>query len=262
MRPGNDWRGALAVGMLSFREFFVYPWDLFVTFFTQPVAFFSYACFILAVGSTTQWPLESLLAYYVMGWLLRMLFQQGIEHTVSARILSGELAVDLTRPLGIVPLYLGMSAGRLAARMTAYGIPGILLVCLAGGAVYLKPAGSWLPFMALTLNALLLQVTFALLLGWSAFYFSINAQLIWVTDMLIRLAGGLVVPVAFFPVQAATVLKSLPFYYFYGAPLAYWAHGGTWQTDWLAGLTWAVLLMAGGRILLTGGLRRLAVNGG
>lgn len=250
------------MGGMTFRSFFAYPWDMVIAFFTQPVAFFSYACFLLAVGGTTDWPMERLLAYYVMGWLLRMLLQPGLEHAVSDRVLSGELAVDLTRPLGLAPLFLAMAAGRLTARALAYGLPGILLVFLVGGVAYLQPASAWLPFAALALNAVFLQVVFSLLLGWTAFYFSINAQIIWVTDMLIRLAGGLVVPVAFLPAQAAAGLKCLPFYYFYGAPLAYWANGGSWQTDWLVGLAWGMLLMTSGRMLLAGGLKRLAINGG
>jgi ABC-2 type transport system permease protein len=181
------------------------------------------------------------------------------------RVRTGDIAVDLARPVDLQLAWLATDLGR-----AAWGLLSRALIPIAFGAVIF---GFRLPHDPAA--ALLLPASIALAVCVSfACRFMVNLLAFWVTEvrgpvmlyvLVSGLLGGHLIPVQMFPGWLQAVAYATPFPALMQMPIDLvtgqavgWAAVGHVAVQ----LGWAVALLALGRVVLAAATKRLVVQGG
>jgi ABC-2 type transport system permease protein len=184
---------------------------------------------------------------------------------VADRVKTGEIAVDLSRPVDLQLGWWLRDLGRAAFVLPARGLPPLLV---GAATVGLALPASWtaVPLGVLSL-AVGISISFAL-------RFMINLIAFWTVDVrgfvglyfvLIGPLCGLFVPVHMFPAGLRAVLNATPFPSMFQAPIDVMS-GRVLGADALrvieVQLLWLVVLLLLGRVVMWRATRRLVVQGG
>lgn len=177
----------------------------------------------------------------------------------------GTVAYELARPLDLYTLWFSRNA---ASRLAPTLLRCIPIFLIGFAFLGLRPPESWAAFGAFLL-AMIGAV--ALIAAWCTL---ITISLLWTIsgDGIARIAPGVVsvlsgqiLPVALMPDGLQQAIHYLPFRGMVDSPFSLWigqlppsAIGAVF----LHQLTWIVVLIAAGRLLLNHGLKRLVVQGG
>ena len=181
------------------------------------------------------------------------------------RIRTGDIAIDLARPIHPIAVWLAEDVGRAGQAC----VVRLLVPTAIGGLIY----GLRVPQHAVTAPLVVLSVMLAVLVSFGC-RLLVNLAAFWLLDIrglttLYAVASqalcGLLVPVAFLPGWLRTVAYLTPFPSFMQVPvdLAVERHTGLAALGWVgiqAG--WAVALLTAGILVLRAGTRRLVVQGG
>ncbi len=211
--------------------------------------------------------LYQLTTYLAVGYIARAAYFTNTDSEIAARFQSGDVTLDLLKPLSFHGQWLSQAAGETAFRLLFFAAPmALILVPLFG---VLPPAGDgWWQFPLLFVAAFLINAELNLLAGTCAFFLEDITGLMSLKRNLIMLLSGLMVPLHFFPDAIATAVKYLPFALIsYYPTMAYVgridspATGGFW---FVAGLTlaWLLLLRGLNVALWRRAQHRLEVQGG
>jgi ABC-2 type transport system permease protein len=183
---------------------------------------------------------------------------------LALRIRSGDISIDLCRPLDVQLSGLAFDLGRALFDLLFRGIPPLLV----GALVY----GLRTPSAPLAV-AFLVSVTMAVALSF-CFRFLYNLAAFWLLDyrgaammalLVSWLLSGLYAPIGLFPDWLKTIAQVLPFSGMIQVPVDVWL--GKHQGLALAGVlavqaTWIVLLLGAGRAVFAQAVRRVVVQGG
>jgi ABC-2 type transport system permease protein len=181
------------------------------------------------------------------------------------RVRTGDVAVDLARPIDPQLAYLAADLGRAAYTFIPRGAPPLL----AGAAVFgLAMPSTVLPYLLGTISlTLAVMVSFAC--RWLA-----NLAAFWLLDlrgvmMIYVLASGLLsghlLPVHWFPDWLALLAKLTPFPSLVQTPIDVVTGRATGSAAAvLIGiqLAWLVVVLGAGRLVFSAGARKLVVQGG
>lgn len=204
---------------------------------------------------TYVWVAQGFLAIVaVWGW-----------NDLAVRVASGDVAVDLGRPIDFQGQWLATDLGRGFYQLIFRGIPPFLVGELLYRLELPTNPVLWAGFAASA--ALAIVISFAI-------RFLVNLCAFWLLDYrgIVNLAGntgsllaGFIVPLSFFPDGVRQVLTALPFAGMAQVPIDVFLGKHT-GLDLLGTLAWqalwaAVLLLAG-RVVLAAGVRRLVLQGG
>jgi ABC-2 type transport system permease protein len=208
-----------------------------------------------------------LLTYIVVSQTL-ITFQFTIRawSILEQKVRTGEVAIDLMRPVDFQGMTLATAAGTALHTLLTNMLPKLALFALAG--VLRRPA-SLLALVLFPVSAALgFLILFALefLIGISAFWLievrGLYALVMWgITGLL----SGYFLPLEFFPPWLAAIAHALPFAAMVYTPAAIYAgslSGSGAVTAVLGQLAWVVSLFAAGRLLFGVAYRRLVVQGG
>jgi ABC-2 type transport system permease protein len=186
----------------------------------------------------------------------------GVEKDLMERIRTGEIAVDLYRPADLQLWWLASDVGRSLFQLLGRGV-----IPFAFGAVFFPMAlpadvTRWPAFALALLLAMVVSFAIRYLIALSVFWLldgtGVN-QVLMITGIFF---SGMVLPLNAFPGAFGEVVRVLP-----------WAAQIQMPADVLMGetapleafafqLTWAVVLLAAGRLLQSAATRRVVVQGG
>jgi ABC-2 type transport system permease protein len=253
----------------GYRRFATYPGATFAGAFTNTVFGLLRGSVLLAllaaaprVGGydttdalTYTWLTQALIATVSMwGW-----------NELSLRIISGDIAVDLSRPLDLQASWLASDLGRAAYHAIFRGMPpflvGMLLFRLRLPAAPLV----WLAFGASVLLAVVTSFGLRFIVNLTAFWLLDYRGMLGVAAMIWTFLSGMAVPLAFLPPGLREVIGLLPFAGMIQVPIDVFLgkHAGL---DLAAALAlqaaWALALLGLGRVVLAAGVRKLVVQGG
>ena len=256
------------VGLTAVKEAICYPADVVIEFISYPIAFAGYFYFVLAMfeynGSFGGYSVSHLISYFSIGWLLRMIFAQGVDGDIGGDIRSGDIALALVRPMPLQSYYFSRFIGLGIARSIYYGLPAWLLLSLLFGEQIQIDGSRLLWFLPFLLIAFRLSFELQYLLGILSFFIFMNQQVSWSTDMLIRLASGLIVPLHFFAETVVSMLSLLPFQYLYYKPIQVLLEpvsSEAFVVDLAIGIFWLFIINGLNRSLLAAALRRHVIYG-
>jgi ABC-2 type transport system permease protein len=262
-----DWE----IARRGYRRYAAYPGATVAGLFTNTIFGFLQAYILLAVYEQR----DDVGGYDVADAITYVWLTQGMLSIVASfgpswmelalRVRSGDVAVDLARPLDLQRTLLAGDLGRAGYQLVYRAVPPFLLGALLFELTAPREPLVWLAFSASV--ALAVVVSFSI-------RFVVNLLSFWLTDyrgaMLLAMAvtslmSGLIMPLAFFPEPWDTVARALPFASMLQLPVDVFV-GAAGGTEILAVLAvqalWAVVLLALGRAVLAAGTRRLVIQGG
>lgn len=205
------------------------------------------------------------LTYVWVGQALLMVMSVmggGFENELIGRIRTGDIAVDLHRPVDPQLWWLSGDAGRALFHLLGRGV-----VPMAFGAVFFRLA---LPADALTWLAFLVAIALGLVVSF-AIRFLVALSAFWLMDGVgvTQLAGlcglffsGMLLPLNVFPGALGEIARALPWSALIQAPAdVLLGEAGALRTYAFQG-AWALALLAAGRLLQGAATRRVVIQGG
>ncbi|WP_240135616.1 ABC transporter permease [Streptomyces sp. MUM 178J] len=233
--------------------------------------------FILAYTYVALWEqrprlggydLPEALTYVWLGQALLMVCAMmggGFEDELMERIRSGDIAVDLYRPVDLQLWWLAGDLGRAAFHLVARGVVPVALGALAFDLALPASPLTWLASLVSVALGVLVSFAVRFLAALSAFWLLDGAgvlQLCWLAGLFF---SGMLLPLTLFPGVLGEVARALPWSSLLQVPAdvllgkragwelaqAYAFQGG-----------WALVLLAAGRVLQSAATRRVVVQGG
>ncbi len=205
--------------------------------------------------ATYSWLTQALMTVMVLG----------IWDELAVRVRTGDIAVDLARPVDLQLSWLAADLGRAAFVLLPRGLPPLAVGALTTGLALAPSAWSYL----LGALSVLLGVVISF-----AIRFAVNLSAFWLMDVRGALTlhmvvsgvlSGFIVPVAWFPPWLGTLASATPFPSMLQTPVDVLSGRVTGaaaaQVVALQAL-WAVATLGVGRLVLARATRRLVVQGG
>jgi ABC-2 type transport system permease protein len=211
--------------------------------------------------------LAQMATYLAVGYIARAAYFTNTDSEIAARFQSGDVTLDLLKPLSFHGQWLAQAIGETGFRLCFFAAPmAVVLVPLFG---VLPPSGDgWWQFPVLFLAAFWINAELNLLAGTAAFFLEDITGLMSLKRNLIMLLSGLMVPLHYLPPLLAQATSWLPFalisYYPTMAYVGRLGHGTT--PDFAAvlalALIWIAVLRLANRLLWLRAITRLEVQGG
>ncbi len=261
-----------AVARRSFRRYSTYPASTLAGMFTNSVfgVIFSFAYLALWDQAPHAGGYDSTdaVTYVWLGQALLMavaIWGGGTTNDLAERIRTGDVAIDLYRPTGLVGWYLAGDLGRAAFHLVARGIGPTLIGIFF---FHIK-----LPSNALDAAAFLVSLVLAVVVSFGV-RFVVASSAFWMLDAsgATFLSGafaiffsGMMLPLVLFPGWLGTLAQLLPWSAFVQVPNDIWL--GQYDGWGLLGalgfqLLWAVLLLGLCQVVLRAATRKVVVQGG
>ena len=172
-------------------------------------------------GSILSWSYSSFATYYLLVALAGSLFVAHIEEDVATKDINrGELSVYLLRPM---PYYGFKFINELPWRVLqgCFAFISIFLVFLFAPHLIRITNSPLLLFLAILMMifAYLTSFSFKMCLGLIAFWFTEISGLMQITEIILTLCGGVIVPLVFLPPGLKLLFDILPFSYMVYYPI-------------------------------------------
>ncbi len=258
---------------IRFNEQIQYKMSAFAGILTQ----FAFGAMYLMIYSTfmkngnTDMAIQQMATYV---WLnqafLEMLQIWSTEKSIFEQIETGNVAMDLVKPVNIYNMWYYKSLGRKLARLLLRAVPLVIITIL--------PVWGEYSFMIQT-NPLLLglsiiSIIFTLGLNMAYLMLMYAMAMIFISSISIRsvmqtfldIGGGLIIPIPFMPEWMISFLKCTPFYYFQNISFSIYIGYMTDIKEIIINLTiqvaWIIILTLLGKGIVKNRLKKLVIQGG
>lgn len=254
---------------MGFRRYAAYRGATVGGLFTNTVFGFMRSYVLLAVlretGAIGGYDASDALTYvWLTQGLIMVVFIWGWD-LISARVRTGEVATDLSRPVDFQVWWLVMDLGRAGYHALTRGA----LPFLIGAVVFtLRTPGDlvqWVGFGASVLLAVIVSFAMRFIIELTAFWW-LDANGVRLTYGLVQnFFSGFMVPLAFIPGALGRIVNLLPFAATLQMPIDVFLGkrvGVDLVQVLLLQVFWAAVLLGAGRLVLARATRRLVVQGG
>ncbi len=219
---------------------------------------------VLAQSSVNGFTWPQMRAYLLVAFAAGTVVSLMGDFRMAFRILDGDVALDLVKPVDYQKARLAEAIGGLWIEVILIGVVVGVTLAVTGGVD--APAG---PAFALFAVSMLLLVPLKFLIVYvstlTCFWTQNFIGVQWARLAVVNLFSGALIPLAFLPGWLATVAQWSPFAGLTSTPaLIFLGRIGVGDGLTLVAvqLGWVVVLWFGARLVWRAGLRRLTVNGG
>lgn len=258
---------------IRFNEQIQYKASAFAGIMTQ----FAFGAMYLMIYSTfmkngnTDMTIPQMATYVWLGQaFLEMLQTWNVEKNIFEQIQTGNVVMDLVKPIDIYNMWFYKSLGRKLARLILRMVPLLIVTSL--------PIWGEYRFMIQTDPRLLIlsiiSLIFTLLLNMSYIMLIYAFSMIFISSLSIRqimrvileVGSGLVIPLPFMPDWAISFLRCTPFYYFqntsFSIYIGYMTDPKEIAINLIMQLIWFAALTFIGKAIVRNRLKKLVVQGG
>lgn len=262
----------VAIATRAFRRYSTYRAATLAGIFTNSVFGIIYSFAYIALWrenpSAGGYDAQDAVTYVWLGQALLMtiaLWGGGATDDLAERVRTGDIAVDLYRPVGLVGWYLASDLGRAAYHLLTRGFGPTLI-----GVVFFEIS---LPGSLLTAAAFSVSLVLAVVVSF-AIRFLVASTAFWLLDQsgvkvmsgaFAIFFSGMMLPLVLFPGWLGAVARVLPWASYVQVPADIWL--GKHTGAGLAGalgfqVFWAVVLLAACQGVLALATRKVVVQGG
>lgn len=189
----------------------------------------------------------------------------GATDDLADRIRTGDVAIDLYRPVSFLGWWLASDLGRAAYHLVTRGLAPTLVGALLFDLRYPDSSLTWLAVAASVLLAVVVSFAIRMLVAASAFWLFDHNGVKNLALVFAVFFSGLMVPLVLFPGWTRDVVTALPWSAFIQVPIDIWL-GQRSGAEVVSGLAfqagWCVVLLGLCRLVLRLADRKVVVQGG
>ena len=262
----------LAVAARSFRRYSTYTAATLAGIFTNSVFGVAISFTYLAVWAENPtaggYDARDAVTYAWLGQAMIMtvaVWGGGATDDLSERIRSGDVAIDLYRPVSLLGWWLASDLGRAAYHLLTRGLAPTVVGAALFDLRFPAGAGTWLLFAVSVPLAVVVSFGIRMLVSASAFWLLDDSGLKNLHAVLAMFFSGLVVPLVLFPGWTRDVAMALPWAAFLQVPGDIWlGRREGWAVVRGLGfqVAWAVVLLVACRLVLARARAKVVVQGG
>jgi ABC-2 type transport system permease protein len=261
-----------AVALNSFRRYATYRAATFAGIFTNCV-FGVIICYTyLAVWrqspSAGGYDATDAVTYAWLGQAMIMVaavWAGGATDDLAARIRTGDVAIDLYRPVGILGWYLASDLGRALFHLVSRGVAPTVFGSILFDLRYPGGVAAWSAFWASALLAVTVSFGVRMLVSASAFWLLDDTGVKNLAAVFAIFFSGLAVPLVLFPGWTGELADALPWASYLQVPANIWlgkySEAGVWRALGFQ-LGWTIVLLGLCQAVLARARRRVVVQGG
>lgn len=259
------------VARRSFHRWSTYRLATAAGVFTNTVFGYLRAYILIAVagaagGSAGGWDEATLVTFSFITQALIAGTGAFGEAELAERVRTGDVVVDLYRPVDLQAWWLASWLGRSAFLFLARGIPPLLLGAVVFDLVLPSSPAVWAAFVVSALLACCIGFALRFASNLTAFWLLDNRGSDQILTLITTFFGGLLLPIVLYPPWLEALCRALPF----AAVTQYPAEIFLGQHDGTAGLVgvlalqaaWCAALIVAGRLLLAAATRKVVIQGG
>ena len=189
----------------------------------------------------------------------------GTTDDVADRIRSGDVAIDLYRPASLLGWYLAGDLGRATYHLLTRGLAPTVVGALLFDLHFPHDPLTYVAFLVSVTLGVVVSFGIRMLVACSAFWLLDQSGLVMLAAVAAIFFSGLSVPLVLFPEPFRSIVLTLPWASLVQVPVDVWL-GRRSGTGLLGGLAfqaaWALVLLAGCRLVLRLADRKVVVQGG
>jgi ABC-2 type transport system permease protein len=219
---------------MGLKRIFRYPWGLLLSVVIDPIililnimlfrTIFAYS----GKADIAGYSLEGMIWYFAAVSFMWYWIYNFTDYNISRRIISGDLTLDLVRPLSVFSLELSRAVSLRVSGVIFEFLPTLLIYCLVVRHPFIT-AATLFQFCVSAAIAFLLFYSINFLIGLMANYLQSSDAISAIKYIAIAAPGGSLVPLEFFPAPIASVLRILPASsLFYWPPRFFLGQAGGW----------------------------------
>ena len=262
----------LAVAARAFRRYATYTAATLAGIFTNCVFGVIISFTYLAVWDQSPgaggYDTSDALTYAWLGQAMIMtvaVWSGGATDDLATRIRTGDVALDLYRPVGLLGWWLATDLGRATYHLLTRGLAPTVVGALLFDLRFPAGVGTWLLFTVSVVLAVVVSFGIRMLVTASAFWLLDDTGVRYLQVVCAMFFSGLVVPLVLFPGWTREVVMALPWAAFLQVPADIWL-GQRAGTEAWAGLAfqaaWAAALLAVCGLVLQRARHKVVVQGG
>jgi ABC-2 type transport system permease protein len=262
----------LSVATRAFRRYSTYTAATMAGIFTNCV-FGVILCFVYRAVWTEQpdaggYDVTDAYTYVWLGQAMIMtvmVWGGGATADLAERIRTGDVAMDLYRPVPLIGWYVAQDLGRAAYHLLSRGVAPTIVGALLFDIRFPSSAAAWFGFALSVVLAVLVSFGIRFLVATSAFWLLDATGPSTLAFLLASFLSGLTVPLVLFPGWARDVVMALPWATFLQVPADIWLgkrEGWEAVAGLAFGVAWAALLLGAGSLVLRRATHRVVVQGG
>jgi ABC-2 type transport system permease protein len=220
----------LAIVRLNLKIMIQYRTTFMLSIVGEPILFLINTIFFSALyayndkSTVVGYSLSQMIWYFASISIVWQCIWNATDNNVSQKILTGDLAVDLLKPVSTFKFELARAlAGRILA-LVLESLPVLLLFSLLSFPRFVT-ASSVLRFLIIMPLSFFLFFLLNYNIGLTAFYITNNQSLQRLRQVLITLTAGGLIPLAFFPEWLRRIAELLPFQYLFHWPIQFFLNG-------------------------------------
>lgn len=262
----------VAIATRAFRRYSTYRAATLAGIFTNSVFGIIYSFAYLALWEANPgaggYDTSDAVTYVWLGQALLMtvaIWGGGTTDDLAGRIRSGDIAIDLYRPVGLVSWYLASDLGRAVYHLLTRGLaPTLVGVVLFDINLPASPAAAVGFVLALPL-AVIVSFAIRFLVASSAFWLLDQSGVKVMSGAFAIFFSGMMLPLVLFPGWLGTIAHALPWAAFVQVPADIWLGkhvGGGLVAALGFQVMWAVILLACCQLVVRAATRKVVVQGG
>ena len=220
-----------------------------------------YAAVVRTAGDVGAFDQSDALTFAFLAGMIESSFWVVAPTEIGERIRSGDVVIDLYRPVDFQLWWLASEAGRCGFNLLARGLAPVLVAFLAFDPTAPSPATfAW--FLASLVLAFVLIFAWKFLVSLTGFWLLDVRGVTSLAGALVTVASGGLLPLALLPDGIARVLRWLPPASMINTPIELFLGGHAVLPRLALQAAWAVVVLLIGRIVLGRAVAKLVVQGG
>ena len=203
-----------------------YRASLMVSLIGEPISFMIHVALFRRIYEYNQadvmvgYDLSQMIWYFAGITFVWYCIWNNTDSNISNKILSGDLAIDLLRPVSIFNYELAVAVGGRTVSVMLELFPSIVIFSLIYAPRFLT-LSSILKFMLIMLLSFFLLFLINFMIGLTAFRIKSNYSLQSVKLFIISLTAGAYIPLEFYPEWLNKIISFLPFQYLFYWPIQF-----------------------------------------
>ena len=262
----------VAIATRAFRRYSTYRAATLAGIFTNSVFGVIYSFAYLALWRANPdaggYDATDAVTYVWLGQALLMtiaLWGGGSTDDLAERIRTGDVAIDLYRPVGLLGWYLASDLGRAAYHLLTRGLAPTVVGAVLFDIELPSSASAALGFALALPLAVVVSFAIRFLVASSAFWLLDQSGLKVMSGAFAIFFSGMMLPLVLFPGLLGVIARALPWAAYVQVPADIWL-GKRVGVDLVAALgfqvMWAVVLLGCCQLVLSAATRKVVVQGG